>query len=140
MKLTVQFVATAAVLVLASRGAHGADVKVIANPSVAMKAVSADDLKDIFLENKDLLGGAHVEPVLLKNGAAHEAFLSEYVGKSDAGLRAYYRSLIFTGKGAIPKDFGSDAEVVAYVAKTRGAIGYVRSTTDTAGVNVLAVK
>jgi len=140
MKHTAYLLVAAAVLLLGPRRVHAADVKVIANPSVTTKLVSADDLKEIFLENKDSLDGAHVEPVLLKSGSAHEAFLSEYLGKSDVGLQAYYRGLIFTGKGSIPKKMESDAEVVAYVAKTRGAIGYVRSTTDTAGVKVLSVK
>jgi ABC-type phosphate transport system substrate-binding protein len=40
----------------------------------------------------------------------------------------------------MPKSFGKDAEVVAYVAKTKGAIGYVSADADTAGVKVLDLK
>jgi len=40
----------------------------------------------------------------------------------------------------MPKAFASDAEIVAYVSKTKGAVGYVSSATDTAGVKVLSVK
>jgi TonB family protein len=39
----------------------------------------------------------------------------------------------------MPKALRSDAEVVAYVAKTRGAIGYVSSTATLVGVKTLAV-
>jgi TonB family protein len=46
---------------------------------------------------------------------------------------------VFTGKGAMPKALRSDVEVVAYVAKTRGAIGYVSSTSTLDGVRTLAV-
>jgi ABC-type phosphate transport system substrate-binding protein len=78
--------------------------------------------------------------VLLKSGAVHEAFLKDYVGKSDSALETYYRSLVFTGKGSMPKAFATDAEVVAFVEKTKGAIGYVGAGTSTGGAKVLDVK
>ena len=121
--------------------ASAADLKVIANTSVGATSVSADDLKGVFLATKTSLGdGSHVEPVLEKGGAAHEAFVKDYLGKTDAALQTYYRSLVFTGKGSMPKTLGGDAEVVAYVAKTKGAIGYVGSGASTTGVKTLEVK
>jgi hypothetical protein len=130
---------TAAVLCV-SWQAQAAGVKVIANSSVSADSISAGDLKNVFLEDSDSLAGSHVEPVLTKGGPAHEAFLKEYLGKSDAALQAFYRSLVFTGKASMPKMLASDAEVVAYVAKTKGAIGYVSPDTSTAGVKTLQVK
>jgi len=121
--------------------APAADIKVIANPSVGASSVSADELKGVFLVTKSSLSdGSHVEPVLLKSGAVHEAFLKDYVGKSDSALETYYRSLVFTGKGSMPKAFATDSEVVAYVEKTKGAIGYVASATSTTSAKVLEVK
>ncbi len=119
---------------------HAANFQVIANSSVGVSDVSSDDLKSVFLGTKTSLGDSHVSPVLEKSGAAHEAFLKECVGKSDSGLTTYYRSLVFTGKGSMPKTMSSDVEVTAYVAKTKGAIGYVGAGTSPAGVKVLAVK
>ena len=121
--------------------ASAADIKVIANSSVGATSVSSDELKGVFLATKSSLSdGSHVEPVLLKGGAVHEAFLKDYVGKSDSALETYYRSLVFTGKGSMPKAFSTEAEVVAYVEKTKGAIGYVASATATASAKVLEVK
>ncbi len=120
---------------------RSSDLKVIANPSVGASAVSADELKGVFLATKTSLGdGSHVEPVLEKDGPVHEAFVKEYLGKTDAALQTYYRSLVFTGKASMPKMLGADAEVVAYVAKTKGAIGYVGAGAATAGVKTLEVK
>lgn len=130
----------AAVVSLAWMHASAADVKVIANSSVGASSISAGDIKDVFLLDKDSLGGSHVEPVLTKGGATHEAFLKSYLGKNDSALQAFYRSLVFTGKASMPKILGSDAEVVAYVAKTKGAIGYVSSGANTEGVKTLQVK
>jgi hypothetical protein len=47
---------------------------------------------------------------------------------------------VFTGKGSLPKTLSSDAEMVKYVSKTKGAIGYVSAASSTDGVKVLEVK
>ena len=39
----------------------------------------------------------------------------------------------------MPKELGSDAGVVAYVARTRGAIGYVSAEASTEGVKTLTI-
>ena len=130
-----------AACLLVSPAARAADLKVIANPSVGAAAVSADDLKGVFLATKTSLGdGSHVEPALQKGGPTHDAFVKDYLGKTDSALQTYYRSLEFTGKGSMPKVLGGDAEVVAYVAKTKGAVGYVSAGASTAGVKILEVK
>ncbi|HTY22537.1 MAG TPA: TonB family protein [Desulfomonilaceae bacterium] len=123
-----------------SLSALAADVKIIANPSVRTDAISAEELKSVFLEERSSLSdGSRVEPVLSRSGSAHDAFVKEYLGKTDASLQTYYRILVFTGKGSMPKAEASDGDVVAYVARTRGAIGYVGVGTSTEGVKTLSV-
>jgi ABC-type phosphate transport system substrate-binding protein len=117
-----------------------ADFKVVANPSVKAAQISTDELKRIFLATDTSLEGGHVVPVFEKGGATHEAFLKQYLGKTDAALSIYYRSLVFTGKAFMPKMLGSDAEVLEYVAKTRGAIGYVNAAASTPGTKEIAVR
>lgn len=119
--------------------AHAAEFKVIANPSVSASDLSSDDLKAVFLQTKTALGDSHVAPVLEKGGPAHEAFLKS-VGKSDSALSTYYRSLVFTGRGSMPKTLSSDEEVIAYVSKTKGAIGYIAGGANPSGVKVLELK
>jgi ABC-type phosphate transport system substrate-binding protein len=124
---------------LGAAPASAADVQVIANSSVGGD-LSAADVKDIFLGTKDSVGGAAVVPVLATGGATHDAFLKTYVGKSDQALRNHFKSLVFTGKGSMPKSFASEAEVVKYVASTKGAIGYVSGGAELAGVKKISVK
>jgi len=113
-------------------------IKVIANSSVQATSISASDLKSVYLEEKSSLAGSgHVEPVLAKGGPAHEAFLKHVLGRTDSDLQMYYRSLVFTGRGSLPKTLDSDEAVVAYVAKTHGAIGYVSLGTSAEGVRML---
>ena len=139
MKLAQTFL-SALIFVTASPAPVSA-IKVIAHTSVNVSQVSRDDLKGVFLETRTSLpDGSRVEPVLLKSGEAHDTFVKQYTGKTTAGLESYYRSLVFTGKGAMPKMLNSDAEVVAYVKRTRGAIGYVSDGASTDGVKILVVK
>ena len=83
--------------------------------------------------------GTRIEPVLERGGPAREAFLKKFLGQNDDRLQRYYQSLVFTGKGSMPKALGSDAEVVAYVAGTKGAIGYVGGETNAEGVKTLVI-
>ncbi len=137
MKLEI-LLSTAAVLATC---AYAGDLKIIANPGVNLTSVSVDELKRIFLITKTTFDdGSRAEPVLAKGGATHETFVRAYLGKTDSALETYYRSLVFTGKGSMPKMFASEAEVVAYVAKTKGAVGYVSAGASPSGVKVLDVK
>lgn len=117
-----------------------ADVQVIANPDVTVTALTPNDLRDIFLGSRTAVGGGAVEPVLRTGGATHDAFLQAYIGKSDAALRNHFKTLVFTGKGAQPKAFATDAEVLKYVMSTRGAIGYVSASADTGNAKKIQVK
>ena len=109
-------------------------------PAYGRTPLPCAELRSVFLEDKrSLKDGSHVEPVFAKSGPAHEVFLRQYVGKSDDELRTYYRTLVFTGTGAMPKFLASDAEIVNYVATTKGAIGYVSSDSSATGVKVLAI-
>jgi TonB family protein len=140
MKCRKLLLVAAGLAIFVSGDSLAENVKVIANASVTADAISAADLKRVFLEERIALAdGSHVEPVLEKDGRVHAAFLQKYLGRSEDDLQTYYRTLVFTGKGSMPKELGSDAEVVAYVARTRGAIGYVSSTASAEGVKTLAV-
>jgi TonB family protein len=120
--------------------AFAGDIKLIVNSSVRADTISGGELKRVFLEESNSLGdGTHVEPVLEKDGAVHQAFLREFLGRTDDDLQTYYRVLVFTGRGSMPRTFSSDAEIVAYVARTRSAIGYVSTATSTDGVKTLII-
>jgi len=47
--------------------------------------------------------------------------------------------MIFSGKGIPPPEKPYDADVVAFVRETPGAVGYVSSGADTSSVKVVAV-
>jgi ABC-type phosphate transport system substrate-binding protein len=114
---------------------------IIANPNVKANTVSVDEVHDVFTgAGSNLKDGSRVVPVTLKSGATHEAFLKMFVGRNDTAFRAMWRGLVFSGEASMPRTYVSEEELVAYVAKTPGAIGYVSKGTSTTGVKILAVR
>lgn len=110
----------AAAAVFVSTAAWCGDVYVIANPGVTL---SADDIHDVFVGDKQLAGGTKLVP--MDNSALQADFLAKVV-KVDA---AKYAS-IWTKKGFRdglnpPPVKGSDTEVINAVKNTPGAVGYV---------------
>jgi TonB family protein len=135
------FLALAAWVSFAGANGSSPNVKIIANSTIKSDAISVHDLKNVYLgKTNTLLDGTRVEPVLAKDGTAHEAFLRQYLGESNEQLQLYYHTLIFSGKGSMPKEVRSDAEMVAYVARTKNAIGYVSADTATEGLKTLRVE
>jgi ABC-type phosphate transport system substrate-binding protein len=135
------WLAAAVTSVLTAGIVRGADFQLIANPGITVTELTLDEVKRIYLGTKTSIGGAgRAEPVLAEAGEVHESFLNNCIGKTEAALRNHYKSLMFTGKGGMPKSFASEAELVGYVAKTKGAIGYVASSAAPAGVKRIAVK
>jgi ABC-type phosphate transport system substrate-binding protein len=118
-----------------------AQVVVIANSSVAATNISKAELRDIFTgASSSLKGGMQITPVLLKQGAVNDEFLRLYIGKSDSGFRAGWRSILFSGQGMMPKTLDSEAAVVEYVAHTPGAIGYIGRSALHEGIKTLSVR
>ena len=113
---------------------------IVANPAVKVSEISKVDLASIFSgASTNFKDGSRAVPAVLKGGATHESFLSKYMDKNDAAFRATWRSVLFAGKGTMPKAFDSEAALIDYVAATSGAIGYV-SGEPPGKVKVLAVK
>ena len=127
-------------LLAAAVAAFAADVKVVANPSLRANSISIAELRSIFmLQRRPLKDGSLLEPVLTKNSATTDTFMKKYLNRDSEEVYTYYQGLVFTGKASMPKQLNSDAEIIAYVARTKGAIGYVSADAVTEQVKVLLV-
>jgi ABC-type phosphate transport system substrate-binding protein len=105
--------------------AQGDSIVVIANGAVSVTEMGQDDVREIFLGTQHSLSKASkITPVILKGGPTHETFLRLYLQKSPEAFRAWWMQYIFTGQGLLPKTFASEADLVGYVGRTRGAVGY----------------
>ncbi len=134
---------TAAVLIAASVTsvwAWAGDIQVITHPSFPVDSLTTAELRSVFLLQRRIIkNGALTHPVLQKKGITHEVFVQRFLNRDSDALRNYYEDLVFTGKGTLPEELNSDAEVIAYVANKRDAIGYVSGSAETKGVKVLTI-
>lgn len=106
--------------------ARAQDVVLVANPDLQISSISEADLRAIFLGTKTRLeGGVHAVPVTLKGGSVHEVFLKHHLGETPDEFRTQWRKSVFTGQGAMPRAFETEAALIEYVAATPGALGYV---------------
>jgi hypothetical protein len=51
--------------------------------------------------------------------------VKNHIGESPDQFRVGWQKAVFTGQGAMPKTFDSEAALIEYVAATPGALGYV---------------
>jgi hypothetical protein len=117
-----------AALALAPWGARAGEV--IANAGVML---SADEIRDVFLGEKQFVGSLKLVPV--DNSSLHHDFLSKVLQSDVRKYAARWTRKSFRDGLAPPAVKGSDAEVIAFVRSTPGAVGYV--STSTPGVKVL---
>ncbi len=117
-----------------------AEVVFISNSSVTIDSLTKLQIKDIFLGSLAAWDdGQEIKFVLLKKSATHKEFTKKYTNKSESQFRRTWKQIVFTGKGSTPKSFKSESDLVAYVGKTEGAIGYVSSGTPVDGVKTITV-
>jgi ABC-type phosphate transport system substrate-binding protein len=117
------------------------DVIIIANKNVSESSLSAAEIKDIFLgEKTSWQDNKRISFVILKDDEVHKNFLEKYVNQTPMGYNSYWKKLVFVGKGKAPKSFSSPEELVGYVARTEGAIGYISSEEKTAEVKIIEPK
>lgn len=122
----IAFLALAAGAGLAQAG----DVYVIANNA---QAPAADEIRDIFLGEKQIVGGAKAVP--MDNAGAQKDFLDKVIKLDPAKYGSIWTKKGFRDGLNPPPVKSSDAEVIAAVKATPGAVGYVSSPPS--GVKVI---
>lgn len=111
---------------LVAAGLAQAEVAVIVNPAAHASPTRAE-VANLFLgKDKSLIGIDQKDWTPTK-----DIFYTAVTSKNESQLKAYWSSLIFTGKGQPLAAVDGDAAVVARVASDAKAIGYV----DSAAVN-----
>jgi ABC-type phosphate transport system substrate-binding protein len=120
--------AMALVLAAASPSPAADDFIVIVNPSVAGVNVRRADLGAVFLRKASRWGGGAAAVPVDQSGTSpvRNAFSQAVLGMPVAAAVQYWHKQMF-GQNPLrpPVVKGSDAEVIAFVAKTQGAVGYV---------------
>ncbi len=113
--------------------------KIIVNPDNQITTISAKDASDYFLKKETKwANGKTVVPVdLSAKSSVREDFSTTIHGKSVAAIKSYWQQFVFAGKGTPPIEKATDAEVVDFVKKNPGAIGYISASANVSGVKVI---
>ena len=119
-------------------GTSIAEPVIIVNNSVSDQSIDTATIKKIYLGKMSRWdNGDKIVMVALDGGTVHDQFLEKYVQKSAKQFDSFWKKMFFTGSGVPPKSFASEAEVVAFVSTTNGAIGYIDSEMRNDNVTVI---
>jgi hypothetical protein len=116
--------------------------RLIVHSNNSVDVVDRDFASAAFL--KKTLRWPHDEVIravdLRPDAPTRERFSQEILRRSVPAVKSYWQQRIFTGRGVPPPELDSEAAVVRYVQRHRGAVGYVSDRTDTSDVKVLSVR
>jgi ABC-type phosphate transport system substrate-binding protein len=104
------------------------DFVVIVNPSVAGASMHRSDLAAVFLRKAVRWGSGRMAVPVDQSGtsAVRKAFSEAVLGMPVAAVVQYWQKQMLAGRPLLPPIVkGSDVEMIAFVAKTEGAVGYV---------------
>ena len=126
---------------LTIREASG-QIAVVVNQGNEIESVTLQSLQDIYAGNKVSWSNNYkIFPVTMKSSLeVSQSFFAEALGKSSREMKRAWIRLTLSGAGAAPKVVGSEAEMLLYVAKNEGAIGFVNVDNVNDSVRVLAVQ
>lgn len=106
------------------------DFKVVVHASNPISSLPLSQVSRIFLKKTTRWDdGTDIVPVDQTDRSEVRSAFSEAVhGRSVASIKSYWQRLIFSGRGIPPEELETDAEVLAFVARQPGAIGYVSAS------------
>jgi ABC-type phosphate transport system substrate-binding protein len=115
---------------------------IIAHPSTQSAQVSRKFLSEAFLKKTTRWeDGAVLRPVDQgMESDVRRRFSEDVLKRSVAAVRSYWQQLIFAGRDVPPPELPGDAEVVTFVLKYPGAVGYVSPGSKLNGAKVLSIR
>lgn len=123
-----------------SVSAQSGTIYVIANMNVPDNALTRNDIQDIYLGKKDKWSDSQkINVTDLNSEQCHKEFVQHYVKKTDIQFQNYWKRQIFIGQGQPPRGFSSDADLIDFVSRTSGAIGYSCTKPDAGKVKILTI-
>lgn len=122
-------------------GMVSAETLIICHPGVQETTIPQNTVRKIFL-GKTTRWGDHskIHIAVLKDRDAHALFLKRYIRRTPSQWRGYWKKMVFTGKGIMPKSFDATGDSLTYIAATPGAIGYIDADLLNDTVKVLNIK
>lgn len=127
---------------VSAQGAPTPAYVVIVHPSNAEATLRRAFVEDAFLKKATAWpNNEAIRPVdLSPQSPVRRRFSEEVLKRSVEAVRIYWQQIIFAGRDIPPAELDTDEEVVKYVLKHPGGIGYVSGTANTGGAKIVTVK
>jgi ABC-type phosphate transport system substrate-binding protein len=140
----VLLIAATLAVVFGGRGAKASEssaYKIIVNPANPAGSLDRKFVEDAFLKKVTTWpDGSVIHPVdLPASSSVRRRFSEDVLERSVDAVRVYWQQRIFAGRDLPPPELENDAEVVKYVLKYDGAIGYVSEGSGSSPSKVVAV-
>lgn len=115
---------------------------IVTHPEVIETSVSVNVLRAVFsMRMRTWSNGSLIKVfVFSDNDDLHHIFAKEQLNIFPYQLRLAWDRLVFSGTGQAPISVSSPEEMLAKIASTPGAIGYLESTYISEDIHVLKVK
>ncbi|MEW5875339.1 MAG: hypothetical protein AB1752_09180 [Candidatus Zixiibacteriota bacterium] len=125
---------------LYSAPAAAAQVAIIANKSVPVDSVSQSEVLEIYTgELREWKNGSPIVAYdLTAEGTVRDQFY-EFIGRKSSRIKSIWMKNLLMGEGSPPESLKTEEDVLGRVAKTPGAIGFVRPEMANDSVKILAV-
>ena len=123
-------------------GQQSPGYRVIVHPGNAETALDRRFLTDAFLKKiTTWSSGEVIRPAdLAPDSPVRRAFTRDVMNRSVESVKGYWQQRIFSGQAVPPPEFQSDDEVVQFVLKHEGGIGYVSATAKVGDCRVVTVQ
>jgi len=120
----------------------GGHYEIVINPGVKERILSSNTLRSIFsMHLKTWSDGTKIRVfVLSDDDQLHQIVSKEKLNVFPYQLRSTWDRLVFSGTGQAPIKVNSSEEMLARIATTPGAIGYLWRANINENVNVLEIK
>ncbi len=115
--------------------------KIIVNSANPTTSISKKEVSNFFMKKTSKWSdGTKLAPVDQKAGSMERKDFTQSVhGKNVSAVKSFWQQAMFSGKGTPPAEKASDAEVIAFVIRNPGAIGYVSSSASLSGVKTITI-
>jgi ABC-type phosphate transport system substrate-binding protein len=122
----------------ASAGAY----QVVVHPNNSATAVDRQFVQDAFLKKITAWPGhVVIRPVdLAASSPVRRKFTEDVLNRSVEAVKGYWQQRIFSGRDVPPPELDTDDDVIAYVLKYEGAIGYVSGSANLRGTKTLVLR
>ena len=119
-----------------------ADVRIIVNPRNPATTLDRKFVIDAFLKkvtrwpHDEMIRPVDLDPL----SPVRRRFSEDMLKRSVGAVKSYWQQLVFSGRGVPPPELDSEEQVVQFVLRNPGAIGYVSGSTAIETAHVVSLR